>query len=208
MKLFESRNVFKQSWYSYPDSGTWKSESTQGIIKLELESHSDVIRASVFKPVIELVSVSWLLFCLLTKPRNCMVKFAEDFGWLPWWFDVRLDVWFGTTCAGSTSAISADSLFHEVKIQKRRCKIKRLSMKKNSRQSVDLAGSLRLTHIQNLNRTSVRYHQCKLAHWFRNDNNPSHKRLEIWIQNFKAFRVQKQLILPEILLIIQYMQTW
>ena len=85
---------------------------------------------------------------------------------------------------------------------------KKISNEKNSRQSVDLAGSLRLTRTQNLNRTSVRYHQCKSAHWFRNDNKPGHERLEIWIQNSKAFGVQKQLILPEILLIIQYMQTW
>lgn len=99
--------------------------------------------------------------------------------------------------------------FMRSKYKKKMCRYnKKVFNKKNSRQSVDLAGSLRLTHIQNLNRTSVRYHQCKLAHWFRNDNNPSHKRLEIWIQNSKAFGVQKQLILPEILLIIQYMQTW
>ena len=65
-----------------------------------------------------------------------------------------------------------------------------------------------INHTQNLNRTSVRYHQCKLAHWFRNDKNPSHKRLEIRILNSEAFGRQKHLILPEIQLIIQYMQTW
>lgn len=67
---------------------------------------------------------------------------------------------------------------------------------------------LAINHTQNLNRTSVRYHQCKLAHWFRNDNNPGHERLEIWILNSEALGVQKHLILPEILMIIQYMQTW
>lgn len=67
---------------------------------------------------------------------------------------------------------------------------------------------LPLNRTENLNRTSVRYHQCKLAHWFRNDNNPGHERLEIWILNSEAFGGQKHLILPEILMIIQYMQTW
>ena len=144
------------------------------------------------------------MFCLLTKPRNCMVKFAEDFGWLPWWFDVLLDVWFGTTCAGSTSAISADSLFHEVKNTKKMyINNKKTAVKVSTCQVV-----FSINHTQNLNRTSVRYHQCKLAHWFRNDKNPSHKRLEIRILNSEAFGRQKHLILPEIQLIIQYMQTW